>query len=177
MASSPKIDSLLDEFAGELITIPPGIVNREHEEYISLMERLLYNNSSPRPPEDFHANPNTIIESRPTYPIPLRIVTLSYGKRSINSPEPRFTIRGYALKSNHEIFLLHFPRIDTLHPFSSENEDKVFNHGVLTSEEKSPSSSSQRGFKSFKLYHIKARMLIHGEEQSIWMFRFSIITP
>ncbi|GJV56595.1 reverse transcriptase domain-containing protein [Tanacetum coccineum] len=38
MASSPKIDSLLDEFAGELITIPPRIVNREHEEYISLME-------------------------------------------------------------------------------------------------------------------------------------------
>ncbi|GKB91420.1 hypothetical protein Tco_0963692 [Tanacetum coccineum] len=71
MASSPKIDSLLDEFAGELITIPPRIVNREHEEYISLMERLLYDNSSPRPPEDFNANPNTIIESLPTFPIPV----------------------------------------------------------------------------------------------------------
>ncbi|GKC00253.1 hypothetical protein Tco_0986389 [Tanacetum coccineum] len=47
MASSPKIDSLFDEFAGELITIPPRIVNREHEEYISLLERLLYDNSSP----------------------------------------------------------------------------------------------------------------------------------
>ncbi|GJV14828.1 hypothetical protein Tco_1360151 [Tanacetum coccineum] len=71
MASSPKIDSLFDEFAGELITIPPRIVNREHEEYISLMERLLYDNSSPRPPEDFHVNPNTIIESLPTFPIPV----------------------------------------------------------------------------------------------------------
>ncbi|GJX43842.1 hypothetical protein Tco_0260518 [Tanacetum coccineum] len=69
MDSSPKIDSVFDEFAGELITIPPRIVNREHEEYISLMERLLYNNSSPRPPKDFHANPNTIIESLPTFPI------------------------------------------------------------------------------------------------------------
>ncbi|GJY61403.1 hypothetical protein Tco_0462060 [Tanacetum coccineum] len=69
MASSPKIDSLFDEFAGELITIPPRIFNREHEEYISLMERLLYDNSSPRPPEDFHANPNTTIESLPTFPI------------------------------------------------------------------------------------------------------------
>ncbi|GKC21930.1 hypothetical protein Tco_1024080 [Tanacetum coccineum] len=39
MASSPKIDSLFDEFTGELITIPPRIVNREHEEYISLIER------------------------------------------------------------------------------------------------------------------------------------------
>ncbi|GKD78954.1 hypothetical protein Tco_1341575 [Tanacetum coccineum] len=71
MASSPKIDSLLDEFAGELITIPPRIVNREHEEYISLLERLLYDNSSPRSPKDFHANPNTIIESLPTFPIPV----------------------------------------------------------------------------------------------------------
>ncbi|GKA89401.1 hypothetical protein Tco_0811213, partial [Tanacetum coccineum] len=69
MASSPKIDSLFDEFAGELITIPPRIVNREYEEYISLMERWLYDNSSPRPPEDFHANPNMIIESLPIFPI------------------------------------------------------------------------------------------------------------
>ncbi|GJY35009.1 hypothetical protein Tco_0420387 [Tanacetum coccineum] len=71
MASSPKIDSLFDEFTGEIITIPPRIVNREHEEYISLLERLLYDNSSPRPPEDFHAIPNTIIESLPTFPIPI----------------------------------------------------------------------------------------------------------
>ncbi|GKC54810.1 hypothetical protein Tco_1077555 [Tanacetum coccineum] len=71
MASFPKIDSLLDEFTGELITIPPRFVNREHEEYISLIERLLCDNSSPRPPEDFHANPNTIIESLPTFPIPV----------------------------------------------------------------------------------------------------------
>ncbi|GKE36357.1 hypothetical protein Tco_1459762, partial [Tanacetum coccineum] len=41
------------------------------EEYISLMERLLYDNSSPRPPEDFHVIPNMIIESLPTFPIPV----------------------------------------------------------------------------------------------------------
>ncbi|GKE78774.1 hypothetical protein Tco_1544894 [Tanacetum coccineum] len=70
MASSPKIDSLFDEFSGELITIPPRIV-REHKEYISLMERLLYDNSSPRPPEDFHAIPNTIIESLSIFSIPV----------------------------------------------------------------------------------------------------------
>nr|GFA45060.1 hypothetical protein [Tanacetum cinerariifolium] len=38
MASFPKINSLLDVFSGELITIPPRIVNSEHEEYISLIE-------------------------------------------------------------------------------------------------------------------------------------------
>ncbi|GJT80660.1 hypothetical protein Tco_1055002 [Tanacetum coccineum] len=55
------------------------------------------------------------------------------------------------------------PVIDTLLPFSSENEDKVFNHGVLASKEKSPPSSSHRGFKASKLFHQKSPMLIHGD--------------
>ncbi|GJT22019.1 reverse transcriptase domain-containing protein [Tanacetum coccineum] len=66
---SPKNDPLHHEFAGELITLPPRIV-REHEEYISRMW-LLCGNSSSRSPENFHASPNTIIESLPTFPIPV----------------------------------------------------------------------------------------------------------
>ncbi|GJZ18216.1 hypothetical protein Tco_0554339, partial [Tanacetum coccineum] len=50
--------------------------------------------------------------------------------------------------------------IDTLLPFSSENKDKVFNHGVLASKEKSPSSPSHQGFKASKLFHQKSPMLI-----------------
>ncbi|GKF75145.1 hypothetical protein Tco_0224589, partial [Tanacetum coccineum] len=92
------------------------IVNREHEEYISLMERLLYDNSSPRSLEDFHANPNMIIESLPTFPIlvedsdSLREEINIFLLVKISDPilmflllsekETRFTIRGYALKSN-----------------------------------------------------------------------------
>ncbi|GJT28658.1 hypothetical protein Tco_0908933, partial [Tanacetum coccineum] len=53
--------------------------------------------------------------------------------------------------------------IDTLLPFSSKNEDKVFNHSVLASEEKSPPSSSHRGFKASKIFHHKSPMLIHGD--------------
>ncbi|GJS49321.1 reverse transcriptase domain-containing protein [Tanacetum coccineum] len=64
---SPKNDPLHHEFAGELITLPPRIV-REHEEYISQMW-LLCGNSSSRSPENFHASPNTIIESLPTFSI------------------------------------------------------------------------------------------------------------
>ncbi|GKF21883.1 hypothetical protein Tco_0070521 [Tanacetum coccineum] len=137
MASSPKIDSLFDEFAGELITIPPRIVNIENEEYISLLERLLYDNSSPRSPEDFHAIPNTIIESLPTFPIPVEdsdslreeidifpgpddsipsgIKSDDYDSEGdlISSPlseiETRFTIWRYALKSNPRDFLLLIP--------------------------------------------------------------------
>ncbi|GKE78773.1 hypothetical protein Tco_1544893, partial [Tanacetum coccineum] len=56
----------------------------------------------------------------------------------------------------------HSPVIDTLLPFSSENKDKVFNHGVLASEEKSPHSSSHKGFKAFQLIS-ESPMMIHGE--------------
>nr|GEY29595.1 hypothetical protein [Tanacetum cinerariifolium] len=69
--SSLKFD-FLEEFSGELM--PTSIVNeehikREHEEYISLMEKLLAINSFPRPLENFHAN--TIVETLPTSTIPV----------------------------------------------------------------------------------------------------------
>ncbi|GJX37460.1 hypothetical protein Tco_0250763 [Tanacetum coccineum] len=252
MASSPKIDSLFDEFAGELITIPPRIVNREHEEYISLMERLLYDNSSPRPPEDFHANPNTIIESLPTFPIPVEdsdslreeidifpgpddsippgIESDDYDSEdddnSTSFPEfesfhvdypdsgdstidvvedipvdvpnifpthPTLHMDFDFIPSHNDLgsdldvsspsgdrnkiydpgicievestrFLATLsPVIDTLLPFSFENEDKVFNHGVLAYKEKSPPSSSHRGLKASKLFHHKSPRLIHGD--------------
>nr|GEW16769.1 hypothetical protein [Tanacetum cinerariifolium] len=67
--SSPKFD-YLEEFSGELM--PTSIINeerirREHEEYISLMEKLLTINSFPCSLENFHVN--TIIETLPTSPI------------------------------------------------------------------------------------------------------------
>ncbi|GKC64839.1 hypothetical protein Tco_1097437, partial [Tanacetum coccineum] len=253
IASSPKIDSLLDEFAGELITIPPRNVNREHEEYISLMERLLYDNSSLRSPEYFHANPNTIIESLPTFPIPVEdsnslreeidiflglddsippgIESDNYDSEGddnstslpefesfhvdypdsgdstidvvedipvdvpnilpthptlhmdfdfipshndlgsdldVSSPsgdrnkiyDPRICIE---VESTRFLATIS-PVIDTLLPFSSENKDKVFNHGVLASKEKSPPSSSHRGFKDSNLFHHKSPMLIYEED-------------
>nr|GFD20151.1 hypothetical protein [Tanacetum cinerariifolium] len=69
--SSPKFD-YLEKFFGELM--PSSIINeerirREHEEYISLMEKLLAINSFPRPMENFHAN--TVVETLPTSPIPV----------------------------------------------------------------------------------------------------------
>nr|GEW69760.1 hypothetical protein [Tanacetum cinerariifolium] len=76
MISSLKIDSLLVEFAGELIfleSIPPGVdeANCDPEEDIHLVERLLYDNSSSRPPEEFVSeNSNANIESFFPSPIP-----------------------------------------------------------------------------------------------------------
>nr|GFA95984.1 hypothetical protein [Tanacetum cinerariifolium] len=76
ISSSSKIDSLLDEFAGELTllkSISPGIdktdCHPENENRLS--QRLLYDNSSPRPPEEFNSeNSNAEIESFSPSPIP-----------------------------------------------------------------------------------------------------------
>nr|GFB13391.1 hypothetical protein [Tanacetum cinerariifolium] len=76
ISSSSKIDSLLDEFAGELTllkSIPPGIDKTDclPENEIRLSQRLLYDNSSPRPPKEFNSkNSNDKIESFSPSPIP-----------------------------------------------------------------------------------------------------------
>nr|GEV35071.1 hypothetical protein [Tanacetum cinerariifolium] len=75
--SSLKIDSLLDEFASELTflkSIPPGIDETDchPKNEIRLIERLLYDNSSPRPPEEFVSkNSYAEIESFSPSPIPV----------------------------------------------------------------------------------------------------------
>nr|GEY69867.1 hypothetical protein [Tanacetum cinerariifolium] len=66
---SSKIDSLLEEFAGELTllkSIPSGIdeTDCDFEEDIRLIEKLLYDNSSSRPPKEFvSANSDAASES------------------------------------------------------------------------------------------------------------------
>nr|GEW76423.1 hypothetical protein [Tanacetum cinerariifolium] len=75
--SSSKIDSLLDEFVGELIhlkSIPPGIneADCDPEEEIHVIKKLLYDNSSPHPPEEFiFENSDAPIESFSPFPIPV----------------------------------------------------------------------------------------------------------
>ncbi|GJY04740.1 hypothetical protein Tco_0370680 [Tanacetum coccineum] len=75
---SPKIDPLLEEFAGELALInliPPRIAGADldPEGDISLVEKLLYDNSSPRPPEEHNFEiSDTMIESFSSSPIPVK---------------------------------------------------------------------------------------------------------
>nr|GEV70952.1 hypothetical protein [Tanacetum cinerariifolium] len=77
--SSPRmnIDSLLDEFVSELILLK-SISSRideadcDPEEEIRLIEKLLYDNSSPHPPEEFISeNSDAAIESFFPSPIPV----------------------------------------------------------------------------------------------------------
>nr|GFC44919.1 hypothetical protein [Tanacetum cinerariifolium] len=66
---SSNIDSLFEEFAGELTllkSIPPGIdeTDCDFKEDIRLIEKLLYDNSSPHPSEEFiSANSDAKIKS------------------------------------------------------------------------------------------------------------------
>nr|GFA38385.1 hypothetical protein [Tanacetum cinerariifolium] len=72
-----KIDSLLDEFAGELTllkSIPPGIdeTDCDPKEDIRHIKKLLYDNSSPRPPKEFVSeNSNAELESFSPFHIPV----------------------------------------------------------------------------------------------------------
>ncbi|GKF10865.1 hypothetical protein Tco_0048791, partial [Tanacetum coccineum] len=193
-------------------SIPPGIddVNLDPEGYILFLESLLYDNSSPCPPEDFNSENPT--ESFSPSPIPVKdsdslmeeIDIFLDGDDSIppgiesddfdsedDDTQPALQLDFDFIPSNDlesdlddsspsgdrnkiydpgiciEVESTRFlstlsPVIDTLLPFSSENEVKVFNHGVLASKEKSPPSLSYRGFKASKLSLHKSPMLIHG---------------
>ncbi|GKC26192.1 hypothetical protein Tco_1033486 [Tanacetum coccineum] len=70
--SSPKIDFLLEEFAGEfalIAPIPPGIVAADFDPKgdIHYIENLMYDNSFPRPPETLKDDSETVIDSNNDY--------------------------------------------------------------------------------------------------------------
>nr|GEX68026.1 hypothetical protein [Tanacetum cinerariifolium] len=75
---SSKIDSLFDEFAGELTllkSVPLGIDETDchPEEETHFITRSLYDNSSPRPPKEFVSkNSDVEIESFSPSPIPVK---------------------------------------------------------------------------------------------------------
>nr|GEW04066.1 hypothetical protein [Tanacetum cinerariifolium] len=75
--TSSKIDSLLDEFAGELIllkSIPPGIdeADCDPKEEIHFIKKLLYDNSSPCPLKEFISK-NSDAEIDSFYPSPIPV--------------------------------------------------------------------------------------------------------
>ncbi|GJY23990.1 hypothetical protein Tco_0397648 [Tanacetum coccineum] len=214
------------------------------EEEIRLVEKLLYDNSSPRPPEEFNSeNSDAVIESFSPSPIPVEgsdslmeeidiflapddsmppgienddydsegdilflEELLSNDSPSLHenesfhfdvpsSPRPPakpsddgiyfepdtgvFTkvVDDISDNSTRELYI-HVPNVlptlptlspmfDTLLPFSSKNDDKVFNPRILASnEEKSPHLLSHRGFKAFQVISdfSKSPMMIYGED-------------
>ncbi|GKA92499.1 hypothetical protein Tco_0814424 [Tanacetum coccineum] len=72
MISSPKIDFLIEEFAGELTLIAPipsGIVEADLDpkEDIRFIENLMYDNSFPCPPETLKDDSKTVIDFNNDY--------------------------------------------------------------------------------------------------------------
>nr|GEW41864.1 hypothetical protein [Tanacetum cinerariifolium] len=122
--SSSKIDSLLDEFADEvtlLKSIPPGINKADchPENEIHFTKRLLYDNSSPRPPKEFVSeNSNAEIESFSPSPIPvedsdshMEEIDLTF---TPDDPMP-LSIEDDDYESKRDILILNeFPSNDTL---------------------------------------------------------------
>nr|GEX38423.1 hypothetical protein [Tanacetum cinerariifolium] len=78
IVSSPKFDSLLEEFFGKLahinlIFLEINETDIDPEEEIRSVERLLYDNSSPRPLEEPNSkNSDVVIESFSPSPIPVK---------------------------------------------------------------------------------------------------------
>ncbi|GKB83912.1 hypothetical protein Tco_0950807 [Tanacetum coccineum] len=196
---SQKIDSLLDEFTGKLTlphSIPPGIddINLDPEGDILFLESLLYDNSSPRPPEEFNSENSTesfspspipvednstideeedipvevpnILPTHPAFHMDFNFISSNDLGSDLNASSPsgdrnKIYDPGICIEvESTRILATLSPVINTLLQFSSENEDKVFNHGVLAYKEKSPPSPSHRGLKASKLFHQKSPMLI-----------------
>nr|GFB45041.1 hypothetical protein [Tanacetum cinerariifolium] len=75
--SSLKIDSLLDEFTGEITLLGIDETDCHPENEIRLSQRLLYDNSSPRPPEEF-VSENSYAEIKSFSPSPIPIEDSDY---------------------------------------------------------------------------------------------------
>ncbi|GJT68920.1 hypothetical protein Tco_1028206 [Tanacetum coccineum] len=147
--------------------MPPGIENDDYDSEgdILFLEELLSNDSSSLPKNgSFHFD----VPSSPHPPAkpPDDGIFFDF------EPDTG-VLTAKVVEDNYEHYVL-MPRLlptqptlclvfDSLLPFLSENEDKVFNHGVLASKEKYPPSSSHRGFKTSKLFHHESPMLIHGD--------------
>nr|GEY33462.1 hypothetical protein [Tanacetum cinerariifolium] len=167
--SSLKIDSLLDEFAGELTllkSIPLGIDKTDchPENEIRFTERLLYDNSSPRPPEEFvYENSDADIESFFPSPIPvedsdshMEEVDLPFTPDDPMPPSieeddddsKRDTLIHEELLDNYSLSLpVPMPRLMIT---------------LASNQEKSPDLLSHRGLENFQL-STKCPMMIHGK--------------
>ncbi|GJY32770.1 hypothetical protein Tco_0417239 [Tanacetum coccineum] len=158
-------DSLMEEidiFLAPDDSIPPGIENDDYDSEgdVLFLEELLNDDSislpeyesfhvdfynvpsSPRPPEK-PPDDDVYFDIEPdTGDLTTKVVDDIYD----NSTKELYVRVPNVLPT----FPTLYPMFDTLLPFSSENEDKVFNPRILISKkEKSPRLLSHRGFKVF----------------------------
>nr|GEZ85219.1 hypothetical protein [Tanacetum cinerariifolium] len=191
---SSKIDSLFDEFASELTlfkSIPPGIdeTDCDFEEDIRLIERLLYDNSSPRPPEEFvSVNFDAEIESFSPSPIPDDDYDSKRDILILKDLPSNDTLSILEIKSFHfDIPSFSRPpakppngntRILNIKMMGDISDQKAFMHELMITlashQEKSPDLLSHRGLKAFQP-SATCLMMIHGKNipiLDVLMFHF-----
>ncbi|GJX04448.1 hypothetical protein Tco_0190364 [Tanacetum coccineum] len=171
-------DSLMDEidiFLAPDESIPPGIENDDYDSEgdIFFLEELLSNDSLSLPKnESFHFDRYY----DPSSPRPTAKPPDDDGIHFDIEPDTRIlTAKVVDDISKHYVLMpsilpTRCPVIDTLLPFSSENEKKVFNYGILAyNEEKSPHLLSHRGFKAFQIISdfSESPMMIYGRDSLI----------
>nr|GEX62196.1 RNA-directed DNA polymerase, eukaryota [Tanacetum cinerariifolium] len=185
--SSSKIDSLLDEFAGELTllkSIPPGIDGTDYhpENKIRFIERLF---DSRMEEIDLSFNPDD--------PMLPSIMDDDNSKRDILILE-EFP-RNYSLSLPiNESFYFDIPSFS--HPLAKppDGNTRILNIKMMgdisdqkvpiprlmitrvSNQEKSPDLSPHRGLEIFKVF-VKCPMMIHGKTFLSGMFLFSILPP
>ncbi|GJZ70437.1 hypothetical protein Tco_0633987 [Tanacetum coccineum] len=153
-------------------SMPPGIENDDYDSEgdIIFLKELLSNDSpslpkndsfhfdvpsSPRPP----AKPPNDNEIKPDTGVSTKVVDAI----SNNSTRELYVHVPNVITTLPTLS----PMFGTLLPFSSENDDKVFKHGILASnEEKAPHLLSHRGFKAFQVISdfSESPMMIYGED-------------
>nr|GEZ24494.1 hypothetical protein [Tanacetum cinerariifolium] len=191
---SSKIDSLLDEFADELNllkSIPPGIdeTDCDFEEDIRLIEKLLYDNSSPRPPKEFDSD--FLMEEidlfyTPDYPMPPGIEDKDYdSERDILIPKdlPSNNTLSFAEKESFHFDIPPFSRPPVKPPdcdtgilnikmMGDVSDQKAFMHKLMITlaphQEKSLDLLSHRcgtvkKFNTHRSHLNKCPMMFHGQ--------------
>nr|GEY35524.1 hypothetical protein [Tanacetum cinerariifolium] len=175
ISSSSKIDYLLDEFTGELTflkSIPPGINKTDcHPEGdIRLIERLLYDNSSPRPPKEFVSeNSYADIESFFAYPISNEDSDSFMEETDLpftpDDPMP-LSIEDHDDDSERDTLIHGNTGISNIKMMGDVSDQKVpmprLTITRVSNQEKSPDLLSHRGLENFQL-SAKCPMMIHGK--------------
>nr|GEU81059.1 hypothetical protein [Tanacetum cinerariifolium] len=197
ISSSSKIDSLFDEFAGELTllkSIPLRIneIDCNPKEETNFIKILLYDNSSPRPQEEFNSeNSDAVFKSfslflipvedsdslmkeidlsfTPDYPMPLGIEEDDYdSKRYILILEELLSNDSLSLPENESF---HFDIPSSSRPLAKPPDG---NTGILN--EKSPGLLPHLGHEAFQLSP-KCPMMIYGKNTPILDVPFFYFYP
>ncbi|GKA92755.1 hypothetical protein Tco_0814680 [Tanacetum coccineum] len=137
---------------------------------ILFLETLLYDNSSPRPPKAVQTNYDEInLFTGSEDSIPPGIENDDFDSEDDDNsalfPEFKSFHVDYPKSGNSTNDVVEIRHIKSMRILTTLSPviDKVFNHDVLASKEKSTPSSSHRDLKASKLFHHENPLLIHGD--------------